>query len=410
MKTTPVKGTLDFAPLEMQKRDKLINIIKDEYKKNGFLLIQTPILENLENLCSSDDGDNSKMMFKTLKRGEKLEFEKDEITENDLASEGLRYDLTVPLARFYAGNKETLPKVFKSIQIGDSFRAEKPQKGRFREFTQCDVDIFGDSTNMAEIELLITAFSTYKRMGIKNAVAKINDRRILNALILNSGFDEGDITNICIVIDKLDKIGIDNVKAELVNLNLDESKVETLTSNLMQIKQKGISALSDANIDSEIISNMQEIIDTVSNYIDSNYSIEFDITVIRGQSYYTGTVYEMFALDADYKRAIGGGGRYDKMLALYLGQQVSAVGFSIGLDSALVVLNNDELPLDTKIALIVKKDADKKSIFNKKQELKQNADVSIFEMPKNFNDFITRIKSVGFTHIYKLETNELKEI
>ena len=197
----PVRGTYDYPPIQAENREILKQKILKSYQDNGFSLITTPILENLELLDNSDGGDNLRLMFKTVKRGDKLDLSKPNLTEKDICEEGLRYDLTVPLARFFAGNREMLPNPFKAIQIGYAFRAERPQKGRNRQFLQCDIDIFGDDSIRAEIEIITTAINTYTKLGFNNIVFKINSRKILNSLVLYCGFRQEDINSVCITLD-----------------------------------------------------------------------------------------------------------------------------------------------------------------------------------------------------------------
>ncbi|MBO7219032.1 MAG: ATP phosphoribosyltransferase regulatory subunit [Clostridia bacterium] len=210
--TSPVRGTIDYLPKDMEIRQNVYNIIIKSFKENGYLQIKTPILESLAILTNGDSGDNQKLMFKTIKRGEKLKLDKTDLTEADIVEEGLRYDLTVPLARLYAGNREKLPFPFKAIQIDDSFRAERPQRGRYRQFTQCDIDIWGDSSVNAEIDLLVAAINTYEKIGFTKLKLKVNDRRILAQVIVNAGFSEDKVIDVNISLDKLDKIGTDGVK------------------------------------------------------------------------------------------------------------------------------------------------------------------------------------------------------
>ena len=205
---SPIRGTNEYLPKEAKIREIVRQKILTSYQNNGYNLISTPILENLELLNMSEGGDNLKLMFKTIKRGDKLDLTKANLCEADIVEEGLRYDLTVPLARFYANNREKLPNPFKAIQIDYSFRAERPQRGRLRQFTQCDIDVFGDSSINAELDLLKTALDTYKSLGFDKLTLKINNRKILNQLVLFAGFKEENINTVCVTLDKIDKIGV----------------------------------------------------------------------------------------------------------------------------------------------------------------------------------------------------------
>ena len=202
--TNPIRGTYDYAPKQAELREVVRQRILECYQKNGFSLIQTPILENLSLLNSSDGGDNLRLMFKTVKRGEKLDLSKPNLTESDITEEGLRYDLTVPLARFYANNKEKLPNPFKAIQIDYAFRAERPQKGRDRQFIQCDIDEFGDDSVEAEIDVLSTGMSGYESLGFNDLTVKINSKEILNQITAHFGYSKEETASVCISLDKFD--------------------------------------------------------------------------------------------------------------------------------------------------------------------------------------------------------------
>ena len=406
--TNPVRGTVDYMPREMEMRSYAEKIILDTYKQNGFLQIKTPILENLDLLTSGDSGDNQKLMFKTVKRGGQLDLTKPNLTEKDIVEEGLRYDLTVPLVRFFSNNKEKLPYPFKAIQIDEAFRAERPQKGRVRQFTQCDIDILGESSPIGEIELLIAGASAYKKLGFEKITFKVNDRRILNEIIVTAGFEVSQVPEICISLDKFDKIGIDGVKNELVQNGFDSLKVENLMNIFEKLKtsssnSESFEILKSFGINEEVISSLKMIIETVEKYIDKNFKIVYDSSIIRGQGYYTGTVFEVY--DDDFDRAIGGGGRYDKMVEKFLNTPVPAVGFSIGFYSVvMLMLEKNILGDNKKIALVYDKKVSYDEILKAKFDLiSKGYDVSTFVFPKNFNNFAERLKQNGYNKIIKLQ-------
>lgn len=407
LNTTPVRGTVDYLPTEMEVISYAKQIILETYKQNGFLQIKTPILENLELLTNGDDGDNQKLMFKTIKRGDKLDLSKPNLKESDIAEEGLRYDLTVPLVRFFANNREKLPAPFKSIQIDEAFRAERPQKGRLRQFTQCDVDILGDNSPLCEVELLYVYMQSYTKLGFSNLTIKINDRRALNGLIIGSGFDENNVTEVCITLDKFDKIGIDGVKTELLNLGYKTENVENLISKFNLLKTaknnaESFEILEKIGINAEIISSLKTIINTIEKYKLEGFNIMYDAAIIRGQGYYTGTVFEVF--DNDFGRAIGGGGRYDKMIEKFLGTPVPAVGCSIGLSvvAMLMIERGYKIP-SNKLALVYDKNAEIENIIQAKITLmKQGFEVATFVFPKNFNNFAERLKLNNYKKMVKL--------
>ena len=225
LKKKPVTGMKDMMPSEMEVRDYVIGLIKDTYKTFGFSSIETPCVEHIENLCSKQGGDNEKLIFKILKRGEKLKIDEAK-EEADLVDGGLRYDLTVPLSRYYANHANELPAPFKALQMGNVWRADRPQRGRFRQFMQCDIDILGEPSNLAEIELILATTTLLGKLDFHNFTIRINDRRFLKAMAAYSGFKEEDYDNVFITLDKMDKIGLDGVAAELKENGYAEESVE----------------------------------------------------------------------------------------------------------------------------------------------------------------------------------------
>ena len=411
--TSPIRGTVDYLPTEMEVRSYAEKIILETYKQNGFLQIKTPILENLDLLTNGDEGDNQKLMFKTIKRGDKLDLTKPNLSENDITEEGLRYDLTVPLVRFFANNKEKLPYPFKSIQIDEAFRAERPQRGRARQFTQCDVDILGDSSPLCEIELLYVYMQAYKRLGFSNLTIKINDRRALNELIIKSGFDASQIINVCISLDKFDKIGLDGVENELLSMGYDKKNVTDLIAKFKLLKtaktnKESFDVLTKIGISTEILDSLKMIIQTIEKIKLDGFNIVYDAAIIRGQGYYTGTVFEVY--DNAFGRAIGGGGRYDKMVEKFLGLSVPAVGCSIGLYSVvLLMIERGYLVPSNKIALIYDKKSTAEEIMGAKITLmNQGFEVATFVFPKNFNNFAEKLKANNYKNIVKI--NDLTKI
>lgn len=406
--TTPVRGTVDYLPSEMDVRSYAEQIILQTYKQNGFLQIKTPILESLDLLTSGDSGDNQKLMFKTIKRGDKLDLTKPNLKESDIVEEGLRYDLTVPLVRFFLNNKEKLPAPFKAIQIDESFRAERPQRGRIRQFTQCDIDILGDSSPLCEVELLYSYMCAYSRLGFKNVTIKVNDRRALNEIIAGCGFDECKTVEVCVSLDKLDKIGYDAVQEELVANGFERDAVLKLMNAIKQIKTASSNAesfemLERVGVSQGVVDSLKTIIDTASKFkVDETYKIVYDVTIIRGQGYYTGTVFEVY--DEEFGRAIGGGGRYDKMIEKFAGVSIPAVGASIGLYAVVMLMIERKMKTSSKkLALVYDKNSSYEDIMKAKIELiKQGYDVSTFAFPKNFNNFADKIKQNGYNQIVKI--------
>jgi len=335
------------------------------------------------------------MMFKTLKRRDKLVLTKPNLTEDDIAAEGLRYDLTVPLARFYANNKEKLPNPFKAIQIDYSFRAERPQRGRLRQFTQCDIDVIGDSSINAELELLKTALDTYKEIGFDKLTLKINNRQILNQLVLFAGFNEKDLNTVCVTLDKLDKIAVSGVVMELIEKGFDAEKINKLVEVLNDVIENGLSTVVKYGVEQKFVDDMIFLINTLNTLTNNQFDIRFDISIVRGQGYYTGTVYEFYT--DGFGGAIGGGGRYDKMIGKITGIDVPAVGISIGFEPITMLINERGLTFDSKqnLALIYDTEDDIIEVFEIKEKLMKEYNVSLFKRAKNMKNFYDKITEVA---------------
>ncbi len=336
----PVTGMKDILPAEMQARDYVIGLIKETYRGFGFTPMETPCVEHIENLCSRQGGDNEKLIFKILKRGEKLNLEAAQ-SEEDLVDSGLRYDLTVPLARYYSNNVSQLPTPFKALQVGSVWRADRPQKGRFRQFTQCDIDILGDPTNLAEIELILATTTLLGRLDFKNFKVRINDRAILRSMAAYSGFSEESYDKVFIILDKMDKIGLDGVKAELLESGFPAADVEKYLGlfQAMEGQEDAIGALNAAmggQLDENAADNLRTIMDSVKATAVSEFEIVFDPTLVRGMSYYTGTIFEIEM--AEFGSSVAGGGRYDKMIGRFTGNETCACGFSIGFERIITIL------------------------------------------------------------------------
>ncbi len=405
----PVRGTYDYPPIQAENREIVRQKILKSYQDNGFTLIDTPILENLSLLDSSEGGDNLRLMFKTVKRGAQLDLAKPNLTEKDITEEGLRYDLTVPLARFYAGNREMLPNPFKSIQIGYSFRAERPQKGRNRQFVQCDIDIFGDNSVNAEIEIITTVMDTYARLGLSDVVMKVNSRKILNSLVENCGFDVSQINSVCITLDKFDKIGIEGVEQELKDKQFDLFAIDKLIKASADIKQNGLSVASNYGVLAEDIDEMNYIINTANSAINNGKCV-FDLSIVRGQGYYTGTVYEAYT--DGFGGAIGGGGRYDKMIEKLIGINVPAVGFGMGFEPVNIILTEQGMMKKDKlkVALIYDKEDSYVDVLARKRELMKDYAVSTYARPKNMKAMLDRLKFGNFDAFISMKDESIKTI
>ncbi len=408
LKKKPVTGMKDMMPKEMELRDYVIHLIKETYKTFGFLSMETPCVEHIENLCSRQGGDNEKLIFKILKRGEKLKLH-DAKEEGDLVDGGLRYDLTVPLARYYANHANELPSPFKAMQIGNVWRADRPQKGRFRQFMQCDIDILGEAGNLAEIELILATTSMLGKLDFKNFTVNINDRNILKAMAAFCGFKEEDYDEVFIILDKMDKIGAGKVAEELSCLGYERENVERYLNLFDEVSEdvSGIRYLKEKLgdcLDDETAENMEMIISSVEAAKDCEFQICFSPTLVRGQSYYTGTIFEV-TMD-DFGGSVAGGGRYDKMIGRFTGQDTPACGFSIGFERIVMLLleNGYEVPkkggkkaylLDKKLS----KEAVLKVLAMAKQDRQDGKQVLIVNMKKNKKFQKEQLMSEGYEEL-----------
>ncbi len=359
----PVTGMKDILPEEMQIRDYVISVIKETYGKFGFTSIETPCVENIANLTNKQGGDNEKLIFKILKRGEKLNVEA-ATTEEEVVDGGLRYDLTVPLVRYYSNNAAKLPSPFKALQMGNVWRADKPQRGRYRQFMQCDIDILGEPSNLAEIELILATTTTLGKLGFKNFQIRINDRQILKAMAAYSGFAEESYDSVFITLDKMDKIGLDGVKEELLANGFEAEAVEKYLTLFAELDSRNTSAAKvdylatqlEGVLDAQVHEGLREIMDSVSATKASDFEIVFDATLVRGMSYYTGTIFEIAI--PEFGGSCGGGGRYDKMVGKFTGKDVPACGFSIGFERIVLLLMESGFKVPTqpkKVAYLIEK-------------------------------------------------------
>ncbi len=406
----PVRGTQDYLPKQMQQRQFIANTIEEVYSQNGFLKIKTPIIEDLDLMLGSDGGDNIKLMFKILKRGDKLDLSKPNQSIKDVSDLALRYDLTVPLARFYANNQNFLPMPFKAFQLDEAFRADRPQKGRLRQFTQCDIDILGDKTINAEIELLVCAGQALTSLGFKDFVFKINNRKILNQIIIQNGFNKNQCEHICVILDKYDKIGFEGVQSEMILNNFDPSCTNSLIQTIIDIKENGIQALTKYVEENEHLNNLKTIINTVNELSNNLYSVCFDISIIRGQGYYTDCVFEVY-LDG-YNGACGGGGRYDNMIGKITKQDCPAVGFSLGFERLFGIISENDVCLFNrkKVALIYTPNDNFVDVKRYADSLKKDYDVSILPKSNNLGHQLQVLKENCFSSFVIFGNNEITEL
>ncbi len=404
MNIKPQKGMQEYLPEASALRDRLTRIILETYTSCGFTRIYTPAVESAENLDKSDGGDNLNLIFKILKRGEKLAeaLGKTPVDEKELCDLGLRYDLTLPLSRYYANNRANLPNPFKCIQIDKVYRAERPQRGRLREFVQCDIDILGSDSICCEIELISVTAKALSKLGIGKFFIRVNDRRILRSTLKTMGFPEDALDTVSVTFDKLDKIGADGVAAELREKQMPENAVEALR----ELLGKGSLTLDDMAgycTDEDALNSLRTIIETADK-LSPDYAVVYDPSLVRGQGYYTGTVFEVAS--EEFGGTIAGGGRYDGLIGRFTGENIPAVGFSIGFERifSIVSENGSALGGTRKKTAILYKEEDILGAISKSAELEADSDVTLVLVPnpKKCDKIYSRTKSQGFDEIIKL--------
>ena len=412
----PVTGMKEILPEEMKIRNYVMDVIKETYSAFGFTQIETPCVENIANLSNKQGGENEKLIFKILKRGEKLNLETAQ-TEMDVVDNGLRYDLTVPLVRFYSNNANNLPSPFKALQMGNVWRADRPQRGRYRQFMQCDIDILGEPSNLAEIELILATTTTLGKLGFKNFQIRINERRILKAMAAYSGFPEESYDSVFIILDKMDKIGLEGVKEELIKYDFDEESVEKYTNLFKEIENKEnpvtyLAEKLDGFMDDDVKQWMEEIIDSVRATKASEFEIVFDPTLVRGMSYYTGTIFEIAI--PEFGGSCGGGGRYDKMVGNFTGRDVPACGFSIGFERIVLLLMEQGFKVPTenkKVAYLIEKGLNRERlcevIAKAQEERKTGNQVLVARMNKNKKFQKSQLEEQGYNEFKEFYKNPL---
>ena len=411
---TPVRGMRDLTPIAMKLRDYVLNIIEDEAINSGYQRIDTPSVEHIENLTSKDGGENESLVFKVLKRGQLLSkaIEKNE----ELADCGLRYDLTVPLARYFVNNQKSLSLPFKAFQVGSVWRADRPQKGRFRQFISCDMDILGDNSIMAEIDIILTTMAILSKIfsgaKIDGLTVHLNDRRILLATAAYAGFNEADHGSVLIALDKNDKIGLPGVRDELLKLNYGANVVDKFIG-LYDRPLSGLSVWDFCNglleylPDNQVLNDLEKIISVVNSSLKSKGKIIFDPTLVRGMGYYTGPIFECSA--GDFPSSIAGGGRYDKMIGkISGGTDVSACGFGIGFERVVTMLEDmGFVPRSNsqQHAILVDRKVTPdqlETVFNKAAEMRAKGTiVNVLTMNKNVKYQIEQLENIGYTSFEK---------
>lgn len=390
MKIKCVKGTRDYLPDEARLRETIKKTIVDIYQENGYQLIATPAVEDIENLEKSDGGDNLNLIFKILKRGDK--FLKSIESGGDLCDMGLRYDLTLPLTRYFASNRQNLPMPFKAIQTDKVYRAENPQKGRLREFMQCDIDVIGDPNPECETELIAVTAKALSALEIGGFTVRVNDRAVLNSLLKTLGFPENELSSACISFDKLDKLGADGVCTELKEKGFANSAVEKLSDILASLPIT-IEEISDI-VGEDAVSGLKKIIEQSRTIANGRYSVEFDISLVRGQGYYTGTVFEVRS--ENFGSSVAGGGRYDDLIGKFTGEHIPACGFSIGFERIFSILSETKRIMPGKQKAAILYEDNFMEVYCKAEELREKYDISIFKKPKKLKVFLDRLQNSGF--------------
>ncbi len=414
----PVNGMKDIMPEEMQIRDHVMGVTWETYGKFGFTPMETPCMENIENLSSKQGGENEKLIFKVLKRGAQLNLETAK-TDADVVDLGMRYDLTVPLVRYYANHANELPSPFKALQMGNVWRADRPQKGRYRQFMQCDIDILGEESNLAEIELILATTTTLGNLGFKNFEIRINDRRILKAVAAYSGFDEEDYDNIFVTLDKMDKIGIEGVERELIEGGYDRGCVDRYLALFRDMNDKEdtltfIEERMTGFLDEATRLGFREIIESVNATKGDYFRLVFDPTLVRGMSYYTGTIFEIAMPELGI--SCGGGGRYDKMVGRFTGKDVPACGFSIGFERIILILMESGFKVPNqskKIAYLIEKgvsgEALCKIIAEAQADRQGGAQVLVARMNKNKKFQKEQLTAEGYDEFRQFYKEGLKD-
>lgn len=404
----PVTGMKDILPEEMQIRDYVMEVIKDTYRSFGFTPVETPCVESIANLCSNQGGENEKLIFKILKRGEKLHLDTAK-AEEDLVDYGLRYDLTVPLARYYANNANQLPAPFKALQMGNVYRADRPQRGRYRQFMQCDIDILGEPGNLAEIELILATTTTLSKLDFHQFEVRINERRILKAMAAYSGFPEYSYDTVFILLDKMDKIGMDGVRRELINSGFPETAADAYIGLFDGVAkaEDGLAYLEETLsgvLEPEAVKNLKEIRTAVEAAGSDCFRLVFDPTLVRGMSYYTGTIFEIAI--PEFGGSCGGGGRYDKMIGKFTGHDVPACGFSIGFERIVLLLMEKGFQIPKrpkKTAYLIEKNypADRlcKVMEQAQQERASGKQILVTRMNKNKKFQKEKLSNEGYEEI-----------
>lgn len=420
MKKKPVTGMKDILPKEMEIRNYVMQEIRDTYKTFGFTAMETPCVEHIENLSSNQGGENEKLIFKVMKRGEKLTSAMEKATVEDtslLSDSGLRYDLTLPLSRYYANNANDLPSPFKALQMGNVWRADRPQRGRYRQFMQCDIDILGESTILAEIELITATTTLLGKVGFEKFTIRLNNRKMLKAMAAYSGFEEKDYDSVFITLDKMDKIGVEGVSTELVEQGYPKENVDKYLALFEKTRDdiQGVQFLKDTlgnYLENGVAEDLETIMTSVEAVKNADFKISFDPTLVRGMSYYTGPIFEI-SMD-EFGGSVGGGGRYDEMIGKFTGQNTPACGFSIGFERIVMLLleRDYQVPVRAgKTAYLIEKNMPQEKLRNILQEANEQRNagmqINMNIMKKNKKFQREQLEKEGYTEFKEFYVREL---
>jgi histidyl-tRNA synthetase len=404
----------DLLPTEVARRDRAAGAIQATFESFGFRRIETPAVEHIGLLTSGQGGENEKLIFKVLKRGKKLDVA-GASHEDDVVDFGLRYDLTVPLARFYAQNQGQLLQPFKAIQIGSVWRAERPQKGRYRQFTQCDIDVLGEAGPLAEIELIAATAASMAAVGLADVQLRINDRQLLSAMVGSCGFAADVENQVFVSLDKLDKIGVEGVSTELSKHGHSASAIEALMT-LLADRDGGLPALAAALGDAHpgtqaAVERLTTILSAFDGRLPGGGALSFDPTLVRGMGYYTGPIFELGLDGLGY--SLAGGGRYDAMIGSLQGRDVPACGFSIGFERVLLVLAERGWQTESAAARIalLHDDGDPAALLSAAEALRsEGASVSLYRHRKNTARQLEELRDAGFTAFARYSSSAEPEL
>ena len=412
----PPKGFRDILPQETVIRDQLLTVIIDTYRSYGFERIDTPVVEDIRRLKHSEGGENLGLMFKILKRGDKLDIQSGLADCDNLVDMGLRYDLTVPVARYVANNRGVLPPVFKSIQIGSVWRAERPQHGRYRQFTQCDIDVFGGSAPYDEIELITVTLATLEKLGITGATVRVNDRQLLNMMVAQAGMPVEMTGRALVDFDKMDKVGLSGVRQALLKDGFETAAVDKFIGFAEKIdKADPSSRLAEArkefggNLPESVFENLNTIITVCSAGLKNGNRIVFDPFLVRGMGYYTGPVFEIVV--PEFLSSLAGGGRYDKLIGKLSGADTPACGFSIGFERLVEILEAKRLKVQggaKKVVVLFDQEKDPiDQVLATVHEIQAGGAIdSMYATPKNVRGLLDKLKQSGYTHVLRVKAGE----